>query len=166
MINNSEKRKSTARIALENFIESKGKRLTLERIAILDTIMEQKGPFTVAILGELLSGKGFRVSRATLYNNLQLFSEAGLIGQVPRLNSAGGMIEWEAIGDRTFLLSLVCIRCGKVRPVRNHILARQMASSKFASFSPLSADITVRGVCARCNRRQSKLTAKQKPQKP
>ncbi len=152
---NEEKRKSSARMALEAYIASRPMRLTPERLAILDRIMDRRDAFSASSLGVSLADEGFRVSRATLYNTLRLFQESGIIERVPDMGTtpSEGTL-WQVALDRNFSMTLVCTRCGSRRAVRDQALARQLSARRFASFVPSGIDICVRGLCSRCRRRQ------------
>ena len=64
---------------LEAFLSDGGHRKTPERFAVLDEIYTQGGHFDVDTLLERMKGQGAKVSRATLYNTIELFLEAGLV---------------------------------------------------------------------------------------
>lgn len=152
---NEEKRKSSARMVLEAYIASHSMRITPERLAILDRIMDRRDAFSAVSLGVSLADEGFRVSRATLYNTLRLLQESGIIERVPDLGGTppDGTL-WQVSHDRKFSMTLVCTRCGSRRAVRDQALARQLSARRFASFVPSGIDICVRGLCSRCRRRQ------------
>ena len=64
---------------LEAFLESGGHRRTPERFAVLDQIYQQGGHFDVDKLLLWMEDAGRKVSRATLYNTIELLIEAGLV---------------------------------------------------------------------------------------
>lgn len=59
-----------------------GLKYTPERAQILDTIIELDGLFEADQLLEEVKGKGFRVSKATVYRTLKLLEDAGIIQRV------------------------------------------------------------------------------------
>ena len=72
--------KDKVRQMLTEYLQKNGHRKTPERYAILDTIYSIKGHFDIDMLYSYMAEKEkFRVSRATLYNPLILFRDAGLI---------------------------------------------------------------------------------------
>ena len=64
---------------LEVFLAEGGHRKTPERFAVLEEIYTAGGHFDVDTLPDRMKQRGTKVSRATLYNTIELFLEAGLV---------------------------------------------------------------------------------------
>ena len=64
---------------LEVFLAEGGHRKTPERFAVLEEIYTTGGHFDVDTLLDRMKQRGAKVSRATLYNTIELFLEAGLV---------------------------------------------------------------------------------------
>ncbi|MFH1208560.1 MAG: Fur family transcriptional regulator [Candidatus Omnitrophota bacterium] len=65
----------------EDFIRDKGCRLTGERLKLIEGIRRQRGHFNVDILVSCLKKQGLKVSRDTVYRNLPILLEAGVVAQ-------------------------------------------------------------------------------------
>ncbi len=71
--------KATVRKIFAEYLEKKGHRKTPERFAILDEVYSGDGHFDVDSLYILMKRKNYTVSRATLYNTIELLVDCNLV---------------------------------------------------------------------------------------
>jgi Fur family ferric uptake transcriptional regulator len=71
--------KDSVRVLFADFLQQQGHRKTPERFAILAEIYEYEGHFDVESLYIKMKNHNYRVSRATLYNTIELLIDCNLV---------------------------------------------------------------------------------------
>lgn len=116
--------------AFEGFIRGKGCRLTGERLELIEGIKRQRGHFNVDILLSCLKKQGRKVSRDTVYRNLPILLEAGVIEQSFKTSRD---TYYEAARPNAHHDHLICRACGKVVEFKDSAiekLQRRIAGKK------------------------------------
>lgn len=141
---------------LDNYLEMNHHRKTPERYKILKAIYDIHGHFTLEELnGKLASDMGFPVSRATLYNTLNLFLELRLVTR----HRFHGSTKYEACYDNNSHCHQICTMCGKVTEVKSPEIINAVESMHLKRFRKDGFTLYVYGVCSVC---QSKMTKRKK----
>ncbi len=146
----------SARLKFTQFLEAHRMRKTSERFAILDKIFSSSAHVDVDTLYRQLLADEYHVSRATVYNTLNLFVEAGL---ARRINLGDGVTRYERVVGSTNHHHLICTHCGKVREIKAVETVATLMPQKLRSFEPAYYTLYIYGLCSRCAR-QERSTAK------
>jgi Fur family transcriptional regulator, ferric uptake regulator len=138
----------TERRQFIDFIRSRGMRVTPERMALLEEIYRQHGHIDAEQILDGLRAAGEKVSRATVYRNLDLLMEAGLV-QRQRLGRDRYLYEHVHTGQSHDHLG--CRECGRVVEfVSPSIQAMLNEICRAHGFSNESRQIQVLGLCRAC----------------
>ena len=144
--------KTSVKQILTDYLEKNKFRKTPERYAILDAIYSFKGHFTLTELGnKIFEDSHFQVSRATLYNAINLFMELGLVARHKFL----GETKFEACYADNKHNHQICTMCGKVTEFKSQAIANAIDELKLNRFRKEGYFLYVYGICSVC---QGKLT--------
>ena len=140
-----------------HFLRGRGQRVTGERLALFDEIFSQHGHIDAEELLGAMKARGLKISRATVYRNLDLLVECGL-ARKQRLGSRGFLYEHIHAGQQHD--HLVCTGCGRVVEfVSQGIAALQGEICRAHGFVPTRHTLQIAGLCNRCAEALSTLPA-------
>ena len=134
------------------YVRSRGMRVTGERLALLEAIYEHHEHIDADALLDSLKAKGQKISRATVYRNLELLVECGLVRK-QRLGHDRFLYEHVHPGQRHD--HLVCRECGRVVEfVSPGIAALQEEICRAHDFDPSQFTLQIHSLCNDCSTRQ------------
>ena len=130
------------------YIRGRGMRVTPERMALLDEVYRQHGHIDAEEILDGLRASGAKVSRATVYRNLDLLVECGLV-QRQRLGRNRLLYEHVHAGQQHD--HLACRRCGRVVEfVSPSIQAMLNEICRAHGFSREDRQLQIFGLCEGC----------------
>lgn len=137
---------------LKNHLKSNGKlRATPERFAVLDAVLQSQGHFDAESLYYRMISNGVKVSKATVYNTLDLLQECGLVSKYRFAESTS---RYEKAFGRPHHHHMICLGCGDIIEFTSDRLERiqeEIATTK--NFNIQSTTIQIFGTCPKCTKK-------------
>jgi len=128
-----------------------GKRITAQRRLLLDVIRQSKGHLDAGEICERARSKDPRISLSTVYRNLNLLKELGLISEL-HLDQEHHHYE---LKEETEHYHLICSRCGQVVEFDSPLVDRLIAQvSEEKGFRVERVYLDLVGLCEQCRARE------------
>jgi Fur family ferric uptake transcriptional regulator len=122
-------------------------RKTPERYAILNLIYTEPKHFDMDSLYEAMNERNFRVSRATLYNTMQLLLDCNLVLK----HQFGQNISlYERAYNNDSHHHLICTNCKKIQEYKDIELKSVIENKKIKRFKPSYYNLYIYGLCSAC----------------
>jgi len=127
-------------------------RKTPERYAILNHIYIEQRHFDMESLYDAMNRSNFRVSRATLYNTMQLLLDCKL---VIKHHFGENISIYERAYNNDFHHHLICTDCHKVQDYKykDDSLKSVIKNEKIRSFTPMNYSLYIYGLCSACTKK-------------
>ena len=122
---------------------------TRQRDLLMDIIRQSEGHIDAKELYRMASARDDTISTATVYRNLHLFKELGLIDE-KRLGQLRCSYEIKRAGEHQHL---VCSQCGKVADFECPLNELVQKVKKEHGFSVTKAELYLEGLCSDCTPR-------------
>jgi Fur family transcriptional regulator, ferric uptake regulator len=137
---------------LQRHLKSQGKlRSTPARFAVLNAVLQSQGHFDADDLYYRMMTGGIRVSRATVYNTLDLLQQCGLVS---KYRFAEKTSRYEKAFGRPTHHHLVCLSCGDILEfVHDRLEKLQDDICTEKGFAPQSSSLQIFGRCAKCKKK-------------
>jgi Fur family ferric uptake transcriptional regulator len=131
-----------------SFLRERRQRVTGERLVLLDEVFRQHGHIDAEELLAAVQERGMKISRATVYRNLDLLVESGLVRK-QRLGRRRFLYEHIHGGQRHD--HLVCTACGRVVEfVSPGIAALQAEICRAHGFQAGIYSLQINSICRGC----------------
>lgn len=130
------------------FLRDRGHRVTQERLALFEEIFAQHKHIDAEELLATIKSRGLKISRATVYRNLDLLVECGMVRK-QRLGRDRFLYEHVHGGQHHD--HLVCTGCGRVVEFMSPgIAALQSEICRAHGFVPTRHTLQISGLCNDC----------------
>jgi Fur family ferric uptake transcriptional regulator len=137
---------------LTQYLRKQGKlRATPSRYAVLETVLQTQGHFDAEGLYYRMISQGLRISKATVYNTLELLQDCGLVS---KYRFAENTSRYEKAYGKPHHHHLICLGCGDILEfVNDRLETIQEEVCKQNEFAPQSSSLQIFGTCKRCSKR-------------
>ena len=130
------------------WLRGRGQRVTEERLALFEEVFSQHGHIDAEELLRAMKARGSKISRATVYRNLDLLVECGL---AHKQQLASRRFLYEHVHGGQYHDHLVCAICGRVVEFMSAgIAALQTEICRAHGFSPSHHTLQISGLCNGC----------------
>jgi Fur family ferric uptake transcriptional regulator len=137
-----------------HYLEARGLRLTRDREAIISEVFATHDHFSMDDLFVALRLKGERLSKTTLYRNLPLLVECGLIRRVSDDSPNG---RFEHVLGHPHHDHFICLACGReIEFASDRIERAQDEVCRRFGFKPVRHRLGIWGYCRTCRRSEKR----------
>ena len=147
----------TLQKSFSDYLKNKKLRNTAERDAIFSIVCQTKDPFSLEMIGQQLESVNFRVSRASVYNTMELLLDAKIVVR-HQFTSSNVQYELKYIAEQ--YNHVICTHCGTVRKIKNERFNDFCSDYKIPKFTMEYYSLFFYGICSKCKYRIAQETMK------
>jgi Fur family ferric uptake transcriptional regulator len=151
---NHEQTKETVKQIFTKYLIEHSLRKTSERYAILDRIYSIDGHFDIESLYVFMKDNNYQVSRATLYNNIDLLLDCKLI---TKHQFGNNVAQFEKAYNANIHNHIICTVCGNIQEFSDPNIKRSIQTKKIKNFNISHYSLYVYGTCSKCEKKKSTL---------
>lgn len=129
----------------EQFFRNRGLRCTPQRFAVLDFLLKNPAHPTAEEIFQEINRSDPRASRATIYNNLRVLIDAGLVREFVQANRSA-RFGAQVVRHHHF----VCDRCGKIEDIDWFDLQGIPRRRELGPRMVREYELVLRGTCEDC----------------
>lgn len=129
------------------YMTGKKRRLTTERRKIFEHVCAFPAHFDIEKLHQSIQAERFHISKATLYNTLEVLVDAGII--VPHQITTRA-VQYELKHRADMHQHLICIKCGEIREIHVPRVEAHVKKLKITKFTPEYYYMYIYGICSKC----------------
>jgi len=131
----------------KQYMIDKSMRKTQERYTILEHICLIRGHFNVEMLRQRLEEHNFHVSRASIYNTIELLMDAGLI---VRHQFTSQLVQYEPKLLASTHHHAICTYCSAVKEFKNDKISKDILNQRITKFTNEYHSLYIYGMCSKC----------------
>lgn len=146
---------SRAKLILEDHLQMHPKmRRSPERESVLKIVCTLHSPFTMEDVQQQIDEHAVRVSKASLYNHLQLFADLGILFRLPR-QFGQDHNQYEITLGKQRHMRIICTRCGRMSEFRNRSISDLLDAHAYGNFNACGFSVYVFGTCKTCRSKRN-----------
>ncbi len=146
-MDSNQKVKVRVKKEFSEYLDFRNLRKTKERLAILDQIYNYNDYFDVEMLRQSMNKTAIPVSRATLYNTIELLLDCGLL---IRHQFGQNMVRYERAYGYENKNHLICTTCGEIREIDSSDLLSPSMRKGIKRFTISYYSMYIYGICSKC----------------
>ena len=131
-------------------LRDKGHKITPQRRAVINALLNC-GPFCTALqLLEYVKKEQPDVSLDTVYRNLSLFQQLGIVNEIQMINQDGNRFEISRDGHHHHI---ICLKCGKIECLQKCPVSKEAIEMiEKNGFAVVSHSLEFYGYCCGCQK--------------